>query len=340
LNLDRSINKLSERLNNLYPDVNNNGPGYWKGRKIIPTSQWLKITNTISKTTGKGEVLQYFPDSYIPYVFPFEIPENLQEEANKWYSDYLELMEHRRDPEYGSTKCYECLLCPHRDESALLIGIHKVIARGLEQEKGEDATSIYPCPVINRFECPYEKEKELNVNNLFALGIIAHVTDRAFLKAFSMTKSNETVYETDFVTGQVKEINTLYDGRPHSWSLEYPVEEKLPQVEKLPIVPIRNVNDVYTALKDSETLAKVLEQGLEEYLSEKEFIIKLFMNIKDNVRKDDLTVYEPIFASHVQKSKCTICEDYANIHCTNCSGNVWLCIDHWRIHKKDHELPA
>ena len=99
-------------------------------------------------------------------------------------------------------KCYECLLCPHRDESALLIGIHKVIARGLEPEKkeGEDVTPIYPCPVINRFECPYEKgkEKELNINDLFAIEVIACAVDRAFLKANSMTKSNETVYETDF----------------------------------------------------------------------------------------------------------------------------------------------
>jgi len=346
LNLDRSINNLSQRLNNLYPDVNNNGPGYWKGRKVIPTSQWLKITKTVNKATGKyniGEALQYFPDSYIQYIFPFGIPEHLQEEANKWYSDYLELMEHRRDPKYGSTKCYECLLCPQRDESALLVGIHKVIARGLEQEKegGEEEVQdpIYPCPVVNRFECPYEKEKELNVNNLFALEIIAHAVDKAFLKAYSMTKSNETVYETDFVTGKVKEINTRYNGRPHSWSLEYPIEEKLPQVEKLSIVPIRNVDDVYTALKDSETLAKVLEQGLEEeYLSEKEFIIKLFMNIKDNIRKDDLTIYEPIFASHLQKNKCTICEGYANIHCINCR-NVWLCANHWQHHKvKIHTL--
>jgi hypothetical protein len=186
LNLDRSINKLSEKLKNLYPDINNNGSGYWKGRKVIPRDQWIKITNTISKTTRKycvKEALQYFPDSYIQYIFPFGIPEHLQEEVNKWYSDYLELMEQRKDPEYGSTKCYECLLCPHRDESALLIGIHKVIARGLEQAKEEgeeevqDATPIYPCPVINRFECPYEKEKELNVNSLFILGRIAHVVD-------------------------------------------------------------------------------------------------------------------------------------------------------------------
>lgn len=254
-------------------------------------------------------------------------------------------MEHRRDPKYGSTKCYECLLCPDRDESALLIGIHKVIARGLEQEKKEeggkeavqDATPIYPCLVVNRFECPYEKEKELNVNNLFALEIIAHAVDNAFLRAYSITKSNETVYETDFVADKVREINTLYDGRPHSWSLEYPIEEKLPQVEKLSKVPIRNVDDVYNALKDGETLAKILEQGLEEeYLSEKEFIIKLFMSIKDKIRKEDLTVYEPIFVSHVQKSKCIICEGYANIHCINHNGNVWLCVNHWALHEKDH----
>ena len=61
------------------------------------------------------------------------------------------------------------------------------------------------------------------------------------------------------------------------------------------------------------------------------------MNIKDNIRKDDLTIYEPTFASHVQKNKCTICEGYANIHCINCS-NFWLCIDHWASHKKDHDI--
>lgn len=141
------------------------------------------------------------------------------------------------------------------------------------------------------------------------------------------------------MVGKVKEINTLYNGRPHSWSLEYPIEEKLPQVEKLSIVPIRNVDDVYAALKDSEALARVLNQGLEEeYLSEKEFIIRLFMSIKDKIRKEDLTIYEPIIASQVQKRKCAICHGFANIHCTNCSGNVWLCVDHWGLHRKGHEI--
>lgn len=99
------------------------------------------------------------------------------------------------------------------------------------------------------------------------------------------------------------------------------------------IVPIRNVNDVYNALKDGETLSKILEQGLEEeYQSEKKFIIKLFMSIKDKIRKEDLTIYEPIFASNVQKSACAICQGFANIHCVNCR-NTWLCINHWNQHR-------
>src|SRR5215210_1860917 len=114
-------------------------------------------------------------------------------------------MEHRRNPMYGRTKCYECLLCPQRDESALFIGIHKVIAKGLEQQEEQEGgkvqdytTPIYPCSVINRFECPYDKEQKLNVNKLnvnmlFALEIIANAVDRAFLRAYSMTKSNKTV---------------------------------------------------------------------------------------------------------------------------------------------------
>ena len=351
--LDKSVNNLSQRLDKLHPDTSSNnsdGINYWKGRKIIPLDKWLKITkaDTISRRENYNvkEGLQYFPDDYFEWMFPLGIPEEIKEEANKWYSDYIELMEYRRNSRYGSTKCYECLLCPQRDESALLIGIHKVLAKGLEQEgkEGEvqdDTTPIYPCSVINRFECPYDKKQNLNVNNLdvnilFALEIISNAVNRAFLRAYSMTKSNETVYETDFVAGKVKEINTLYDGRQHSWSSDYSVEEKLPQVERLSLVPIRNIDDVYCALIDSKILTKVLEQDLEDkYRSEIDFMVNLFIGIKDKIKIEDLTIYEPIFPSNIRKSKCTICQEFANIHCINCV-NVWLCVDHWVQHKTEY----
>ena len=169
--------------------------------------------------------------------------------------------------------------------------------------------------IINRFECPYEKD----VNKLFAIQEIAYAIHMAFLKAYAITKSNDTVYDTDFVEGKVNEIITLYNGSSHSWNTKYPIEEKLPRVERLSIVPIRNVDDVYAALKDGDTLAKILEQGLEEqYLSWKESIVKLFMSVKDKIKKEDLTIHEPTCAPKMQKGLCIMCQGFANIHCINC----------------------
>jgi hypothetical protein len=58
---------------------------------------------------------------------------------------------------------------------------------------------------------------------------------------------------------------------------------------------------------------------------------------KDKIKIGDLTLYEPIFTSNTQKSKCSICQDFANIHCINCSNNnnFWLCVDHWEQHRAD-----
>lgn len=36
-------------------------------------------------------------------------------------------MELKRNPQYGKTKCAGCLLCSETEESALFIGIHKVM---------------------------------------------------------------------------------------------------------------------------------------------------------------------------------------------------------------------
>ena len=173
-----------------------------------------------------------------------------------------------------------------------------------ETKEGQEYTPIYPCPIANRFECPYEKD----VNKLFAIQEIALAIHMAFLKAYVITKSNDTVYDTDFVEGKVNEIITLFDGSSHSWDTKYLIEEKLPRVERLSIVPIRNVDDVYEALKDGDTLAKILEQGLEEqYLSWKESIVKRFMSVKDKIKKEDLTINEPTCASKMQKKACVLC---------------------------------
>jgi hypothetical protein len=63
----------------------------------------------------------------------------------------------------------------------------------------------------------------------------------------------------DLEAGKVKEIHTNYYGNPCSFSKEYPLKEKLGDVNRLSKVPIRNVQDVYKALTDRETLNKLLE---------------------------------------------------------------------------------
>jgi hypothetical protein len=91
-----------------------------------------------------------------------------------------------------------------------------------------------------------------------------------------MSKSNETIYETDFEAGKVKEIYANYHGDPYSFSTEYPLEEKLSKVYRSSQVQIRNVQDVYNALTNRETLNKVPEQGLdEEYKNYRDEIVNL-----------------------------------------------------------------
>ena len=56
---------------------------------------------------------------------------NSDEQTRKWYSDYLDLMEYKRNPNYGRAKCFHCLLSPERDDP-IFIGINRLVAKGLE----------------------------------------------------------------------------------------------------------------------------------------------------------------------------------------------------------------
>jgi hypothetical protein len=294
-------------------------------------------------------------------MFSLGIPEDLKQKANKWYLDYTELMEYRKNSRYGRTKCFRCLLSPDAEDSALFIGINKVIARALQDRdyyndiksitsisnnnnsssSTSAGTSIYPCKVLNRYACPYDNKSSkikadanFDVDGLFALYNLAFQVELAFAHTYSMSKSNETIYEADFEAGKVKEIYANYYGDPYSFSTEYSLEEKLSkEVKRLSKVPIRNVQDVYNALTDRDILDKLLQQGLEEEDKQyKDELVDFFMSIKDKVRIEDLIVYEPTSSFKRGKSKCLMCEEFANIHCINCI-DVWLCVDHWLQHR-------
>jgi hypothetical protein len=183
-----------------------------------------------------------------------------------------------------------------------------------------------------------EDSNLLDVDDLFNLSEIAFQVELALGEAQGMTKSNETIYETDFGAGKVKEVYANYRGDPYSFSTQYPLEEKPGKVMRLSKVPVRNVDDVYNALIDKEMFDKLLQQGLEEeYQKYRDEIVNLFMDLKDKIKIEDLTIYESIFTLNIQKSKCSICQEFANIHCINCSSNnVWLCVDQLIQHKMEY----
>jgi len=61
----------------------------------------------------------------------------------------------------------------------------------------------------------------------FTLYDLAFQAELAFSYAYSMSKSNETIYEADFEASKVKEIYANYHGDLYSFLAEYPLEEKL-----------------------------------------------------------------------------------------------------------------
>ena len=188
MNLERSIHNLSKRIERLDTfDGGSNDSNYWRGKKIIPLSEWTRLT-------GTHFALQYFPDDFDKcqtFLTECEL-KGSDDKTRKWYSDYLDLMEHQRNPNYGKSKCFHCLLSPDRDDP-IFIGINRLVAKGLEDNKDNNNPILYPCHIANRFECPYEKGKELDarfdVDHLFELAKMAFAVEISLAVARRDTSS-------------------------------------------------------------------------------------------------------------------------------------------------------
>jgi hypothetical protein len=140
LKLDKLIkdSKLVEGLDKLDPDnasgSKNDGINYWKGKKIVTLAESKKKIATSDKAFQKGiedqrikEALQYFPDDYEKSLFGFVIPQELMEATKKWEIQYLELMQFRNNSKYGRSLCFNCLLCPDKEERVNVVRISRLI---------------------------------------------------------------------------------------------------------------------------------------------------------------------------------------------------------------------
>jgi hypothetical protein len=120
----------------------------------------------------------------------------------------------------------------------------------------------YPCQVVDRFQCPYERTNgESAMNSAFDVEDFFRLEKMAFAVEISLAKARK--------------------------------EDSM--------IRVRNKEELFHALTDNETFTKILEQGTEapevgeyikDYLGEnRAYMLDYFMRIKDLVNTEELRFY-------------------------------------------------
>lgn len=184
---------------------------------------------------------------------------NKTKKTEKWNLDFEELMEYTKNSNCGKVKCFHCLLSPAGDDP-IFTGINRLLAKGLVNGKHDPPE--YPCKVVDRFQCPYERTNdESAMNSAFDVEDLFRLEKMAFAVEISLAKARK--------------------------------EDSM--------IRVRNKEELLQTLTDKETLAQILEQGTEAhevgedirtYLAEKQDdILNYFMKIRDKVNFEELRFY-------------------------------------------------
>jgi hypothetical protein len=147
-----------------------------------------------------------------------------------------------------------------------------VISRALDTTT--DGTSVYPCKIMNRFACPYDK----------------------------MIAGSE---EGERLSGDIVTKKPNVDFLFYLSELAFAVELALAKAQEDSVHRIGSAAaDAYHTLTNREMLEIVLQQGLkEEHMQYKDRILELFTNLKDRIKVEDLRVYYPtLYSFHIYSS--------------------------------------
>ncbi|MGN6633684.1 MAG: hypothetical protein ACTHKP_15825 [Nitrososphaeraceae archaeon] len=93
MNLEKSIDNLSRRIERFDSfDGDHSDSNHWRDKEIIPLNEWIRLKET-------PYALECFPDDFDKFqTFKTESElKNSDERTRKWYSDYLDLMKHKRN---------------------------------------------------------------------------------------------------------------------------------------------------------------------------------------------------------------------------------------------------
>jgi hypothetical protein len=280
-------------------------------------------TNNYKTILISRKPLLYFPDDYNASISTTGTVEDekLNEEIQKWNSDYYELLEYRKNPPLGRMKCSKCLLSGSNDDP-IFIGIEKVFARIVTDHCNNnnaanshaDGIITYHCNVMNIFSCPFESKESYNEieeieskspykrEDLFALHQLSFAIEQAITTFFEITKNNEIIYEVDFENDRVQEIHTKYNGEPESWGWQKNVTEQLSKVKPISNIKIKEEKDIYNILTNKEKL----ESLLQEYEKKNNY----HLNKEQQVCCDEITpcVLDKKYNSNNEKASTTTTE--------------------------------
>jgi hypothetical protein len=188
-------------------------------------------------------------------------------------------MEYRRNPNYGERKCYRCLLSPHWEEAGIFL-INKLVTRSLvEVDNGKNDSDyslnqIYPCQIVNRFECPYDYEKGKAAKSKFDVDYLFELEKMVFAVeiAFGKTENRNSKLH-------IKNKQELYHALTDRETLEQGLEGEENQRQKDRII------DYFMNIKDKVKIEELrfypclCNQGLDVYNSDhKQFHDKLFFS--------------------------------------------------------------
>jgi hypothetical protein len=246
----------------------------------------------------------------------------------------------------------------------------QIVSASNKQKKGKEDAKItrkqkqqqpltiinYPCPVHNRFKCPYYESSEIDDNELVASGIGIEIIYYALFYAHILTyQIRDYTYKIDFEKNKWTDIIGKYGCGSSTASSKRMVVEL--RSLRQPKVPIESIHDIYNALTDRETLDVILEQYLEhriknpqnyeddlnfDYTQPKENydtfrsdILDWFMQmqIKDKIMINDLTNFNGLTLQEEEEDtkrrsldrSTTILVDHSNDICCECNKK-WACI--------------
>jgi hypothetical protein len=258
LNLERSISSVAKRLDRLdhvFHYSNKTGISIWKGRQIISLDDWIKIRDT-------PYAIDYFPDDFdhlLTYIPEDELKEQKREDVRKWNSDYQELMEYTKNPNYGRLKCFHCLLSPDGNDP-IFIGINRLLAKGLDNGTLQGDRIQYPCQVVNRFQCPFERNASGN-DTPFDVDDLFRLYKLAFAAEISLAKARKDDSEIR-IKNKEELLCALTD------------------------------KEIFGKILDQGAEAHEISEYIKSYLREnRTYILDYFMKIKDLVNAEELEFY-------------------------------------------------